>query len=70
MYAASCGKVGIVAVLLEAGADPRLRNQDDFAAVELASTWDCLTLLRGAVRHAEPGDRAIDGNRTLIRAAG
>jgi rhodanese-related sulfurtransferase len=46
MYAASTGKDHLVDLLLRAGADPTVRNQDDFAAVDLASTWSCLVLLR------------------------
>jgi rhodanese-related sulfurtransferase len=46
MYAASAGKDRLVDLLLRAGADPTVRNQDDFAAVDLASTWSCLSLLR------------------------
>lgn len=46
MYAASTGKGHLVERLLDAGAAPGLRNHDDFAAVDLASTWECLSLLR------------------------
>jgi rhodanese-related sulfurtransferase len=46
MYAASSGKDRVVELLLRARADPDLRNQDDFRAVDLASTWACLSLLR------------------------
>jgi hypothetical protein len=46
MYAASSGKPDLVALLLEEGADPDLRNQDDSRAVDLASTWECLARLR------------------------
>jgi rhodanese-related sulfurtransferase len=46
MLAASTGRAHLVKVLLEAGADPCLRNQDDFRAVDLASTWECLGFLR------------------------
>jgi uncharacterized protein len=51
MYAASSGKAELVELLLRAGADPHAQNQDDFTAVDLASTWPCLALLR---RAAEP----------------
>jgi rhodanese-related sulfurtransferase len=46
MYSASTGKDHLVELLLRAGADPHVRTQDDFAAVDLASTWSCLVLLR------------------------
>jgi rhodanese-related sulfurtransferase len=46
MYAASAGKDRMVELLLRAGADPGARNQDDLRAVDLASTWACLSLLR------------------------
>lgn len=46
MYAASSGKAALVNVLLGAGANPRIANLDDFRAVELASTIECLHLLR------------------------
>jgi rhodanese-related sulfurtransferase len=50
MYAASTGKAPLVEVLLARGADPGMRNQDDFTALELASTPECLALLRRASR--------------------
>ena len=46
MYAASTGKHAAVQRLLDAGADPLLRTQDDFSALDMASTIDCLRLLR------------------------
>lgn len=46
MYAASAGKHDLVARLLRAGANPGIRNHDDFSAVDLASTQACLALLR------------------------
>ena len=46
MYAASSGKADMVALLLKAGSDADLCNQDDARAVDLASSWECLTLLR------------------------
>jgi rhodanese-related sulfurtransferase len=51
MYAASSGKHELVALLLGAGANAELLSLDDFRAVELASTVECLTLLK-AVRSA------------------
>jgi rhodanese-related sulfurtransferase len=46
MFAASAGRAHLVKLLLRAGADPCLRNQDNSRAVDLASTWECLGLLR------------------------
>ena len=48
MYAASSGKEQMVAMLLEAGADPALKNPDDFTALELAATPAIFRLLRRA----------------------
>jgi thiosulfate/3-mercaptopyruvate sulfurtransferase len=39
-----------VAQLLRAGANPQLTTQDDFSALDLASTRECLQLLRNAVK--------------------
>ncbi|MGP6157857.1 MAG: ankyrin repeat domain-containing protein [Vulcanimicrobiaceae bacterium] len=60
MYAASSGKADLTALLLDSGADPDLRNQDDFRAVDLASSWACLKILRPPVR--APGDDAMRKN--------
>lgn len=46
MYTASSGKAEIMALLLEAGADPYIANFDDYRAVDLAATEACLRLLR------------------------
>jgi len=46
MYTASAGKATLCQLLLDAGASPHLRNQDDFQAIDLASTWECLKALR------------------------
>jgi ankyrin repeat protein len=48
MYVASNSKPELVKLLLENGADPALRNFDDFRAVDLAASLDCLRLLRKA----------------------
>jgi uncharacterized protein len=48
MYAASSGKDEALQVLLSAGADPELKNLDDFRAIDFASTVDILRLLRHA----------------------
>ncbi|MEY4417495.1 MAG: hypothetical protein RIQ53_4788 [Pseudomonadota bacterium] len=52
MYAASSGKAAIVATLLDLGADWRIRTQDDWSALDMAATLDCLRLLRAASRAA------------------
>lgn len=48
MYVSSNGKADLVKLLLTNGADPALRNFDDFSALDLASTIDCLRLLKQA----------------------
>lgn len=50
MYAASSGKAGMVATLLALGANPHLVTQDDFSALDMAASLDCLQLLRNAMR--------------------
>lgn len=52
MYAASAGKAEVVATLLALGADPHQRTQDDFSALDMAATIECLRLLRSATRQA------------------
>lgn len=52
MYAASAGKAEVVATLLALGADPHRRTQDDFSALDMAATLECLRLLRTATRQA------------------
>jgi rhodanese-related sulfurtransferase len=47
MYAASSGKAEVLATLLALGADPAIRSQDDFSALDMAASLDCLQLLRG-----------------------
>jgi rhodanese-related sulfurtransferase len=55
MYAASSGKAGVVATLLALGANPLLVTQDDFSALDMAASLDCLQLLRTATRRrSEP----------------
>ena len=46
MYTASSGKHLFTKLLLEKGADPFIRNDDDFLALELAASEECLKLLR------------------------
>jgi uncharacterized protein len=52
MYAASSGRHELVQLLLDRGADAQLRNYDDFRAGELASTVECLKLLRHTIARA------------------
>lgn len=54
MYAASSGKAGVVATLLSLGANPHLVTQDDFSALDMAASLDCLQLLRNATRARAP----------------
>ncbi|MDD1621600.1 MAG: ankyrin repeat domain-containing protein [Methylococcaceae bacterium] len=49
-YSSSSGRHAVVAQLLEAGANPLLTTQDDFSALDLAATRQCLQLLRNAVK--------------------
>ncbi|GLU32178.1 ankyrin repeat domain-containing protein [Trinickia caryophylli] len=46
MYAASSGKADVVRTLLALGASPSIRSQDDFTALDMAATPECLQLLR------------------------
>jgi thiosulfate/3-mercaptopyruvate sulfurtransferase len=46
MYAASTGKHAVVDQLLASGADPLLTTLDDFSALDMAATIECLHLLR------------------------
>ncbi len=48
MYAASAGKFGVIERLLKHGADIAPETLDGFTALDLASTVECLTLLRRA----------------------
>ncbi|HEY5582049.1 MAG TPA: ankyrin repeat domain-containing protein, partial [Rhodoferax sp.] len=50
MYAASSGKHVVVATLLDLGADPYRLSQDDFSALDMAASLECLQLLRSATR--------------------
>lgn len=52
MYAASSSKPEIVRTLLALGADPLIRTQDDFTALDMAASIECLQLLRAATRAA------------------
>lgn len=50
MYASSAGKAEVVAKLLARGADPEPETPEGFSALDLASTIECLKLLRYARR--------------------
>jgi len=50
MYASSVGKAEIVECLLGMGASTNLETLDGFSPLDLASTLECLTLLREASR--------------------
>lgn len=52
MYAASSGKAAVVAHLVAKGADTRPETLDGFSALDLASTAECLALLRPARRRS------------------
>jgi ABC-type methionine transport system ATPase subunit len=42
----------VAETLLQLGADPHLLSQDDYSALDMAATQDCLQLLRNATRRA------------------
>ena len=46
MYAASAGLAAVVETLLARGADEKLETLDGFSALDMASTIECLALLR------------------------
>ena len=46
MVAASTGKHAVVEMLLASGADPLLTTLDDFSALDMAASIECLQLLR------------------------
>lgn len=50
IYAASAGKEAVVEKLLRLGADPTPLTLDGFSALDLASTQDCLAILRAHAR--------------------
>ncbi len=52
MYAASSSKPEIVRVLLAMGADPLIQTQDDFTALDMAASLECLQLLKAATKAA------------------
>ena len=54
MYGASSGKHVVVATLLDLGANVHLVSQDDFSALDMAASVECLQLLRAATRRKDP----------------
>jgi rhodanese-related sulfurtransferase len=58
MYAASSGKAEVVATLLGLGANPHLVTQDDYTALDMAASLECLQLLRAATRSSSPRQTA------------
>lgn len=46
MYASSAGKSAVVELLLARGANPDLATPDDFTALDMAASIECLNLLR------------------------
>ena len=53
IFAASSGKETVVELLLAAGANPALKTQDDFTALDLASTRKILKLLSKFVKSGD-----------------
>lgn len=53
MYASSAGKADVVERLLARGADPTPETPEGFSALDLASTRECLALLRYAKKPAK-----------------
>jgi uncharacterized protein len=53
IYASSAGKAPVVEHLLRLGADPAPETVDGFSALDLASTPECLALLRPPRRRVE-----------------
>jgi rhodanese-related sulfurtransferase len=50
MFAASSGRARALALLLAAGADPLFETELGMSALDLASTPECLNLMRAAIR--------------------
>jgi len=57
MYAASAGKAEVLTTLLALGADVQRQSQDDWRALDMAATLDCLRLLREADRRLQGAAR-------------
>jgi rhodanese-related sulfurtransferase len=53
MFAASSGRANAVARLLAAGADPLFETDLGLTALDMASTAECLALMRAAIRSAK-----------------
>ena len=58
MYAASSGKSTVLRTPLELGADALLTTQDDYSALDMAASVECLQLLRPTARRAQGGTLA------------
>lgn len=65
MYAASSGKADVIEILLAKGADTAPETLDGFSALDLASTVECLRLLRTATRSATD-KTAADRTRATV----
>lgn len=52
MYASSSSKPEVLRTLLALGANPHLVTQDDYSALDMAASIECLQLLRAATRSA------------------
>ncbi len=65
MHGASSGKADVVARLLEKGADPSPETLDGFSALDLASTVECLALLR-LVRPGAGSTDFVDHRYTAV----
>jgi ankyrin repeat protein len=50
MFAASSGRASCVKVLLEAGADPLFDTDLGLTALDMASSVECLNLMRDAIK--------------------
>jgi rhodanese-related sulfurtransferase len=66
MYGASSGKAGVVERLLAKGADTTPETLDGFTALDLASTEECLSLLRFVHRDGRKG-QASDSSSQMTR---
>jgi ankyrin repeat protein len=53
MFTASSGRAKAVAQLLAAGADPLFETKLGLSALDMASTIECLDLMRDAVRRSK-----------------
>lgn len=55
MFAASSGRAKALAALLDAGADPLFETELGLSAFDMASTAECLALMRAAVKRRKDG---------------